>query len=319
MSGVRFFNLGHLFRGSLGDDLAALKSELHDRLRAVPASSTHDLEQSGLTSWSIGELPRVVEVGDPPVPAYPALVDEGGSVAVRLLATADEQADAMWAGTRRLLALNLPSIGRHLRLLLTDEQKRAVRTGPHGAPAEWVADCATCIAGQILVDGGGPVWDGTGFDGLLDVARRTLPEQIETVGAASLRILALARELRATLRGVEGAAGEDMRGQLDQLVYPGFLTGVGADRLGDVERYLRAMVRRLDRLAEDPAGDAELMARVSALESEHDRMVEVLGPTPELADIAWMLQELRVSLFAQALGTRGKVSEQRITRALTAL
>lgn len=115
---------------------------------------------------------------------------------------------------------------------------------------------------------------------------------------------------------MEGPAADDLRGQLDQLVYPNFVTAVGAGHLDDIERYLLAMQRRLERLGEDPVRDAELMAKVHHLEEEYDRVMDVVGPTPELADVAWMLQELRVSFFAQALGTKGKVSEQRIVKAL---
>ena len=307
-----------------GDDLAVLKAELRDAARAMPAT-THELEQIGLTTWSIGALPRVVEIGDADrrVRAYPALVDEGGSVAVRLLATADEQADAMWAGTARLLALNLPSAGKMLRLLLTADAKRAIRSGPHGAPAEWVDDCLTCVAGQVIADAGGPPFDGVGFDALVARAREDLDKRVEAVGSASLRILGLARSLRTTLGRTDADAPQvavaDMQGQLDQLIYPGFLTAVGASRLVDVERYLRAIERRLERLVENPQRDRELMTRVQRLEGEYERLCEALAPSPEPAEIAWMLQELRVSLFAQALGTRGKVSEQRIAKALEAL
>jgi ATP-dependent helicase HrpA len=298
-----------------GEDLAVLKERLREEARAV-AGPSHELEQIGLTTWSIGELPQVVEIGHPSVNAYPALIDEGGSVAVRLLATPQEQADAMWVGARRLLALNLPSTGRILRLLLDDESKRLVRSGPHGSPAEWVDDCSTCVAGGVLTDAGGPPRDGVAFDALIALAREDLAGRAEAVGAASLRILATARDVRTALGRVEGPAADDMASQLEQLVYPGFVTAVGAGRLGDVERYLRGMQRRIERLAEDPARDTEQMTRVQRLEAEYERLVESLDPSPELVEIAWALQELRVSFFAQALGTRGKVSEQRIANAL---
>jgi len=298
-----------------GSDLAALKEDLKEQARAATGPG-HELERIGLTAWSFGELPEVVRIGDPPVNAYPALIDEGGSVAIRLLATRQEQADAMWAGCRRLLALSLPATGKILRLLLDDQAKRTVRSGPHGSPAEWIADCTTCVAGGAMDDAGGPAWDAVAFDGLVELAGRDLAERTDRVGTVSLRILELAAELTRALARSDGPAVEDMRAQLDQLVYPGFVTSVGPAHLDDVERYLRAMLRRLERLAEDPVKDAELMVRVQRLEAEHDRLVDMIGPTPGLVDIAWMLQELRVSFFAQSLGTSGKVSEQRILRAL---
>ena len=110
------------------------------------------MEQTGLTAWSFGELPRVVEIEGPghTVKTYPALIDEGDSVGVRLLATPTEQAEAMWEGTRRLLLLHLPSPGRLLRPLLTGQTAAAVNGGPYGTPSAWAQDCLTCAVDQIL-------------------------------------------------------------------------------------------------------------------------------------------------------------------------
>jgi ATP-dependent helicase HrpA len=298
-----------------GADLSELKDRLKQQARSVTGPG-HEVEQIGLTSWTIGELSREVEVGDPPVKAYPALVDEGGSVAVRLVATPREQSDAMWAGCRRLLALSLPSVGRILRLQIDDDAKRAIRSGPHGSAAEWVADCTTCVAGGVLSDGGGPAWNAEEFAALVDLAWEDLDDRADAVAGSSLRILTAAAKVRRSLASFEGPAADDIHGQLDQLVYPNFVAAVGADHLEDIERYLLAIERRIERVREDPVRDAELMAKVHRLEEEHDRLMDIVGPTPELANIAWMLQELRVSFFAQSLGTRGKVSEQRIAKAL---
>jgi ATP-dependent helicase HrpA len=107
--------------------------------------------------------------------------------------------------------------------------------------------------------------------------------------------------------------------QANRLVYPGFLRNIGTARVADVHRYLQAMAARLERLPRDPARDTDLIARVHRLEEQHDRLLETLPTTPELIEVAWMLEELRVSFFAQSLGTKGKVSERRIERALEAL
>ncbi|NIS31903.1 MAG: DUF3418 domain-containing protein, partial [Actinobacteria bacterium] len=123
-----------------GRDLAALKSELVDAARATLDATSHEIERTGLTEWSIGELPPVVHVGGR-TPAYPALVDEGDSVAVRLLANRDEQAHAMWAGTVRLLLTSLPSPQRLVAPLLDREAKLTLRSGPHASSEEWVEDC----------------------------------------------------------------------------------------------------------------------------------------------------------------------------------
>ena len=305
-----------------GDDLAALKEALLDEARA--AASGHPLEQSGLTEWSYGELPRTIEIGTGRhrTPAYPALVDEGSAVGIRLLATPEEQATEMWAGSRRLLLLSLPSPAALLRPLLTDRAKQRIREGPYDDPQAWIEDCLACTAASILDDHGGPPWDAVGFDDLIDRAYRDFPDRAVEIGQRSLEILDTLADVRSALADLRGdrfeEAAADVEAQIDRLAYPGFLTGIGAARLPDVHRYLRAAQYRLERLPADPARDAAHMAVVRRLEAEHDRLLDALPASPDLLDIAWMLQELRVSFFAQPLGTRGKVSEKRIAAALDA-
>ena len=304
-----------------GSDLTALKTELREEARATMAASGHELEQTGLTAWSIGELPGVFEVGGAAhtVRTYPALVDEGASVGVRLLATPAEQAEAMWAGTRRLLLLNLPSAGRLLRPLLTNEATAAVKSGPYEGSAEWAQDCLTCAVDQIMGQMDAPVWDAVAFEVLLTATRDKLDESLTEVARASLRILETLQSVRlAVARASDRFASSvaDVAEQIDRLIYPGFVTGVGAGRLADVHRYVQAIERRLDQLPEHYERDRQRMASVRKLEAEHDRLREAFPGSVAVLEIAWMLQELRVSLFAQALGTRGKVSEKRISQAL---
>ncbi len=103
-----------------------------------------------------------------------------------------------------------------------------------------------------------------------------------------------------------------MGDQLDRLVYPGFVAGLGADRLDDLLRWVRGVAWRADRLQDNLGRDAEAMASVRLLEAEHDELVDQLGWTPSLLEAAWQLQELRVSLFAQSVGARGPVSVKRV-------
>ncbi len=307
-----------------GRNLTALKDELRTEARSAASATRHRLETTGLTTWSVGELPRTVEIRGPDhaITAYPALVDEGDSVSVRLLATAGEQAGSMWEGTRRLLLLNLPSGTELLRSLLTSEAKVALTAGPFADPDEWATDCLTSALDNILGRMGGSPANAVGFDALLSATRDDLYEELVVVAERSLRVMWTLGNLRADLDNAARTFPEavsDMRFQIRRLIYPGFSTGLGADRLEDVHRYLQAIGRRLKRLPDDPVRDRDLMETVLVLEAEHDHLQEVLPPSPEMTDIAWMLQELRVSLFAQSLGTRGKVSEKRIRRALAEL
>ena len=303
-----------------GTDLAELKEDVRAETAAMVGSEKHELEVSGLTAWSIGTLPRTVTVtgNGHSVEAYPALIDKGQSVTVKLLATEGEQQTAMWSGTIRLLLLNLPSPGKLLRPFLSPDAKEILRVGPHQTQTEWVEDCLGCTVGEIMAEAGGPAWDATGFDRLLQRTRDELHPRVTDVARASLEVLeALANLERSFNRpGVQRyqAALTDIADQVASLIYPGFLTAIGSDRLGDVRRYLEAATRRIDRLPQDPEGDSRHMNTIHTLEANLERLQTALPDEARLIDVAWMIQELRVSLFAQILGTREKVSEKRIRK-----
>jgi ATP-dependent helicase HrpA len=305
-----------------GRDLRVLKDEVRAETAATVVATAHGLETTGLSGWSIGELPHIVAVSgtDHTVDAYPALVDERNSVGVRLLATRDEQAGAMWQGTIRLLLLNLPSPGKVLRPMLDRDARAALRVGPHADQTEWVDDCLGCALGEIITRAGGPAWDATAFDRLLARARDELHPLVTRVAAGSLDLLAVLEEAEIAFNRLDeehnGAVIDDIANQVASLVYPGFLTRIGSDRIADVTRYLEAIIVRIDRLKSDPVRDAANMALIHDLEAELDRIAAGLPGDPRLMDAAWMIQELRVSLFAQILGTRAKVSEVRVRRFL---
>jgi len=304
-----------------GRDLRRLRDKVRAETKAVVAATTHDLERSGLTTWSIGELPRVVPVSgdDHTMDTYPALVDEESTVGVRLLATPDEQADAMWRGTIRLLLLNLPSPGKLLRPLLDQDAKAALRVGPHANQTEWVEDCLGCALGEIIASTGGPAWDTAGFDRLLSVARDELHPIVTKVAEESIELLLTLDDAELAFNRLDEERHrdviDDIAGQVASLVYPGFLSQIGANRITDVTRYLEAIVMRIDRLEKDPARDTANMAVIRDLEAGLDRIAEEMDDA-RLVDAAWMIQELRVSLFAQLLGTKDKVSEVRVRRFL---
>ncbi|MCB2223863.1 MAG: ATP-dependent RNA helicase HrpA [Actinobacteria bacterium] len=307
-----------------GDDLAALKAHLADEARRTIATGRHPLERDGLTGWDLDDLPAVVEVGEGAhrARAYPALVDEGGTVAVRLLPTPAEQAAAMRPGACRLLLASLHSPELILRPLVDRDARRLVRVGPYADAAGWIDDCLLSAAAALMDEAGGPPRSRDSFEAVRAVLRDGLAEQATAVAGHSLALLASVERVEAMLGPLEErfpAAVGDVVAQVNRLVYPGFLLGVGAARVPDVARYLQAVERRLEVLPSRPGRDAEAMAVVHRLEAEHDRLAALLPPGPESAEVAWMLEELRVSLFAQGVGTRGKVSPQRIERALAAL
>jgi ATP-dependent helicase HrpA len=305
-----------------GEELDALRQAVRPRLRSELASATAGLERSGLTAWTLGTLPREVELPGTggAVRAYPALADEGASVAVRTFESPEAQAAAMHAGTRRLLLLGAPSPAGRVLAGLGNSAQLALAAAPHGSARAVLDDAVTAAADALIAEAGGPAWDEAGFARLRGQVAGELAERTAALTAQVVRILDLARELRGRLDALTAPAFQparlDVTRQLARLVRPGFAAAAGAGRLPDVERYLLAALRRLERLPDATATDRDRMRGVQELEEAYDRALADRPPTAALRDVRWMLEELRVSHFAQALGTRGQVSSKRIRRAL---
>jgi ATP-dependent RNA helicase HrpA len=316
-----------------GRDLAALQRDLGPRVRRAVAASTPGVERRGLTAWDIGTIPRVVDAtaggtaGGPAVRGYPALVDEGATAGVRVMATEADQARAMAAGTRRLLLLAVPAARREAERRLRAVPALAAATPPYPGIAALADDCVAAAADRIVAAEGGPAWDEAGFGRLAAAARaRLAPLGAGAAGqAAGLVAAALALESRfaATRAPALQPAVADMRAQARSLVAPGFVSRSGLGRLRDVGRYLEGIRLRLDKLGDRPDRDRAAMARVRALEDAFLAARDALPPerrgAPEVVDVAWLLEELRVSEFAQVLGTARPVSEQRVRKALAGL
>ncbi|WP_458781666.1 ATP-dependent RNA helicase HrpA [Arthrobacter sp. D3-16] len=281
-------------------------------------------EQEGLTEWSFGTIQRQVSsmVKGHTVTGYPALVDQGKSVALRVFQTPDEQQDAMRGGVIRLLALRVPAPDRYVLEHLSNSEKLTFSQNPHGSVAALIADCALAAIDKLT-----PAelpWDRQSFDALYEVVRAELIDTVFSVTAVVERILASTRRIEKQLKGTTSlaliSALNDVKSQLEHLVYPGFVARTGYAQLSQLPRYLAAIEKRLERLPGNVQRDALSMAVVQRLEDDYDDAVSALLPGRraggELAQVRWMIEELRVSLFAVELGTAYSVSEKRIRAVL---
>ncbi|MEU6404017.1 ATP-dependent RNA helicase HrpA [Streptomyces sp. NPDC046985] len=322
-------------------DLDALKLRLRPKARkalsqaaAATAERTggESLERTGLTDWTIGALSRVFETrrAGQPVKAYPALVDEGaaaGAVSVRLFDTEAEQAEAMWKGTRRLILRNIPvNPAKFASEKLTNQQKLGLSANPHGSIQALFDDCATAAADRLIADFGGPAWDGESYRKLYDHVRAEIVDAtVRTVGQVQ-QVLAAWQACERRLKAVRSPALlanlADVRQQVDALVKPGFVTEAGVRRLPDLMRYLIAVDRRLQQMPTNVQRDASRMEKVREMRDEYAWLLEQMPqgrPVPQqVRDIRWMIEELRVSYFAHALGTAYPVSDKRIVKAIDA-
>jgi ATP-dependent helicase HrpA len=323
-------------------DLEALKLRLRPKARkalsqaaaaTAQRSGGESLERSGLTDWTIGTLTRVFETRrtGQPVKAYPALVDDGpkaNTVSVRLFDTESEQAQAMWKGTRRLILRNIPvNPAKFASENLTNQQKLGLSANPHGSIQALFDDCAMAAADKLIADFGGPAWDEESYRKLYDKVRAEIVDTtVRTVGQVQ-QVLAAWQACERRLKTVRSPALlanlQDVRTQLDALVKPGFVTEAGIKRLPDLMRYLVAADRRLQQMPTGAQRDTSRMEKVHEMRDEYAWLLEQMPqgrPVPQqVLDVRWMIEELRVSYFAHALGTAYPVSDKRIVKAIDAL
>jgi ATP-dependent helicase HrpA len=329
-----------------GKDLPTLRRSLTRELRASLLRTFPGVERSGLTSWDLGTLPqtlvaeRSVPTADPDagrrrrprpagpdlgtwtVTAYPGLVDEGDTVSLRIFSNPLLQQRVMRGGVRRLLVLT-SGVGRtHLERQLTNAARLAITRAGLDQSA-FLDDCLTAVVDRILDAEGGVVWDVETFEQRRQAVRSRAGTQAGNVVRQAAAIVIAATELHARLDRLVAASLQptvaDARAHLDRLVRPGFVLTAGVDRLDDVARYVQGIGRRLDKVAADVAKDQRLLTQVRGLERRYGQLVEGGARGPDVTAVGWLLEELRVSLFAQTLGTAVPVSPARIERELARL
>ncbi|MCU1637837.1 MAG: ATP-dependent helicase [Microbacteriaceae bacterium] len=313
-------------------DLTALQHKLKSRAREsvvkVTESTPHALERSGLTSWDFDELPRFVDTrrGGTVIRGYPTLVDEGSSVAIRVMSTAQDQAEALPSGIRRLLLLAVPSPLSWVREHLSQSEKLTLATSPYQNVQSLFDDCLVAVTDAALRDiaPGGLLWTRAEFErartsvsaGLIDALYEVVNVVTSTLAAAR----DVERAITATTSMTLLPALSDVREQLGRLIYPGFIARTGSAQLKHLPRYLRAIVARLEKLptsvAQDRVSQNEVAAATARFVAAGGRIPLPADAPERLVRVRWLLEELRVSLFAQQLRTAEPVSTQRIVKAL---
>jgi len=304
-------------------NLDELKFSLKDRVQeSISAVADDGIEQSGLHIWSFAELPQCYEQKQRgfSVKAFPAIVDEKDAGGIKLFETEFEQAVAMQQGLRRLLLLNVPSPIKYLHEKLPNKAKLGLYFTPFGRVLDLIDDCIACAVDKLIADFGGFVWNEEGFNKLRDFIRENLNEVTVDIAQKVEQILTLTHQLNQRLKGkmdfTMAFALSDMKSQISGLIYQGFVQKSGYARLPDLLRYLQAIDKRMDKLAQDVNRDRAAMLRVEQVQQAYQQLLAKLPKSKpisdEVAEIRYMIEELRVSLFAQQLGTKYQVSDKRI-------
>jgi ATP-dependent helicase HrpA len=315
----------------VGTDLVAIRSSLAGVARESIAAAAPIAERRGIVDWDLGDLPKVVESGDRDldVKAYPALLDVGDSVALRVVTTPELQARVMRGGVRRLLLLTAAPTRSSVVRRVSNDDRLAIAAGDIDL-GELSGDCVAAAVDHVMSQHGLLPWTQDEFDELRRTVRDAAPGLAANALHKAARVMAAATEASGRLARLRADAlrpsVDDANRHLGRLVHRGFVLGAGIDRLADVERYVRAITYRLDHLAGAQLADQRRMAEIVPLERRFEAVVDAAGTAqlaPELAEMRWQLEELRVATFAQPLVAKRpgqtSVSAKRIAASLAAL
>lgn len=294
---------------AVGDDLAALREQLQPVLRADLDQVADQAARTGLRTWELGTIEATVTAGQ--VTGYPALVDEVDSVALRVLDSRRAQQAAAVRGQARLLSFRLPGLVTTLGRSLDTRAKLTLGTGPYADAAAVIDDCWLAALDHLVAQHG-TAHDEPGFDALVAAVRPEVAVHTERAVHAVLRSYERLGEVSpAALTTAPTEAADDVRVQVSWLIYPGFVRDTGSEWLHRLPVYLQAAARRLALTATPPA-----LIEAQEFEARFHELVAGLDPWtarhPMVRRTRFALEELRVSLTAQNLGTAHPISLKRM-------
>ena len=312
---------------AVGKDLSSLRAELGGRVHRLLNDAATELTRSGAVTWEFGEIAEQVTLQRDgyQVVGYPALVDEGSSVGLIICETAERQLATFPLGLRRLAMLNTPDPTKWVVAHLSNADKLALATSPYDSVPALLADARLASVGELIrrfqVS---PVRDASAFSALCErvrVENADLMRDITTLAAEVSRLTGAVRAALPKARPVSEAATADIAEQVRNLVFPGFLGATPYPQLTELPRYLQAAQTRVETLRSSAGRDAPGFDVISRVEQAYAELCALVpaGRLPGFVeDIGWLIEELRVGLFAQSLRTRVPVSEKRVLAAIDA-
>ncbi|MCL4220488.1 MAG: ATP-dependent RNA helicase HrpA [Phycisphaerales bacterium] len=309
-----------------GRDLGELRQRLSKQIAASYAhAGGSEFERDDLLDWDFGHLPEQIEIrrGAYTLVGYPTLIDEGQTVSLRVLSSRLEARRRFRAGLARLYVRHLREEFKYYARHLPDIERMTLHYAQMGDVAELKRDLLLLVADRVFIGDDQNIRTREQFAARLDTGWNLLRPTVERVCGQVGRILARFHALALRLAEPSPEAWNkslrDVRAHLGRLLPPRFLTVIPYERLEQYPRYLRAVERRVERLREwGPARDIEMAKQAARWQEAYDQRQarhEAEGVyDPHLDAFRWLIEEYRVSLFAQELGTVEKVSDQRLAR-----
>ncbi|SET20976.1 ATP-dependent RNA helicase HrpA [Thorsellia anophelis] len=307
-------------------NLTELKATLQPQVEAALAAVGNQIESDIYTDWSFDSIPMCQEQRKKgyTLKAYPALVDNKESVVIKYFDSVAQQQLSMREGLRRLVLLNIPSPIKYLHEHLPNKAKLGLYFNPYGKVMTLIDDCIKAAIDHLISAYGGVVWEKNDYEKLIEYIKANINETVVAIANRVEQILSKQYELSKQLKGKidmnSAFALSDIKQQLSRLVFPEFVVAHGSDKLPDILRYLNGIEKRLEKLKVDALKDRAQMLKVQAVEQQwqnwFNKLTLELKANSEVITIRWMIEELRISLFAQQLGTPYPISEKRILQAM---
>ncbi|MCY7296396.1 ATP-dependent RNA helicase HrpA [Alteromonas sp. a30] len=310
-------------------DLHELQTRLKDKFKAqIDTSSQDSIEKDDLNQWTIDDLPKqwTSKTAGFELVSYPALVKEGKKVNVRLFPNQDDAAQAHIQGVRSLIMKQLPSPISYLQDKLPNKAKLGLYFNPFGQVKMLIDDCIEAVIDDYLQTHDLDIREKAQFDSVVKTIAGELNELVldvaKQVEGGLTDAHAISKKLKGKVTFDMVSAFNDLKSHLSSLVYQGFITDFGVSRLKDWRRYIQGLAKRLEKLPVDPTKDRSHQLNIEKVLSRYETLKKNQAKgrrNPELEEVRWMIEELRVSLYAQQLGTKMPISVKRIENYLEQL
>jgi ATP-dependent helicase HrpA len=311
-----------------GRDLDQLKSTVSYKastnFNKVKTQSSQSIERTDIQEWDFEPLPEtvIVETSGMKIKAWPALVDQGNSVAIKLFDSPKKAQQQ--SGLLRLVLMQFQAEQKTMPKQIPETHKLCLYYNSTGKCDELKASIVKNVFRLTFIDGdlqenkhGGGL-DKEKFQAHIENKKSEIPNTLKELSSQLLTVLSLTHDINKQLKGnIDFSLLEtlnDVKDQMASLVYVGFLDDLSLDELRQYPRYLKGVHKRLDRLAGDANKDRTLRLQVQSLWDDYKAFLKKQGDSVELREFRWMLEEFRVSLFAQDLGTAYPVSQKRLEK-----